>query len=74
MKKIKVAHLTSVHPRYDARIFLKMCCSLAIRNFNIYLVVADGRGNEKKNNVNIRTKLIAILLKQLLLTSITLYL
>jgi glycosyltransferase involved in cell wall biosynthesis len=53
MKKIKVAHLTSVHPRYDARIFLKMCCSLAIRNFNIYLVVADGRGNEKKNNVNI---------------------
>ena len=53
MKKIKVAHLTSVHPRYDARIFLKMCSSLARENFNIYLVVADGAGNDNKNNVNI---------------------
>lgn len=52
MKKIKVAHLTSVHPRYDARIFLKMCCSLA-KKYSVYLLVADGLGNENKNSVNI---------------------
>ncbi|MDL0088300.1 glycosyltransferase family 4 protein [Campylobacter gastrosuis] len=50
----KIAHLTSVHQRYDTRIFLKMCSSLAKnKNYNVFLVVADGLGNEIKNNVNI---------------------
>ena len=50
----KITHLTSAHARYDTRIFLKMCSSLAINeNYKVSLVVADGKGNETKNNVNI---------------------
>jgi len=49
----KVAHLTSVHPRCDTRIFIKMCCSLARNGFEVALVVADGKGDEVKNDVNI---------------------
>lgn len=52
MKVAKVAHLTSVHSRYDARIFLKECCSLSNR-YNIHLLVADGKGNELCNNISI---------------------
>lgn len=48
-----IAHLTSVHPRYDTRIFLKMCTSLASNNYQVSLVVADGKGDEQKNNVAI---------------------
>jgi len=49
----KVAHLTSVHPRFDTRIFIKMCCSLARSGYEVSLVVADGKGDEVKNDVNI---------------------
>lgn len=49
----KVAHLTSVHPRYDTRIFLKECMSLANHGFSVSLIVADGKGNEQKSNVAI---------------------
>jgi glycosyltransferase involved in cell wall biosynthesis len=50
----KIIHLTSVHPRYDTRIFLKMCSSIAKqKGFEVSLVVADGNGNETKNDVNI---------------------
>lgn len=49
----KVAHLTSVHPRYDTRIFLKECTSLVDKGYVVSLVVADGKGDESKNNVNI---------------------
>ena len=53
-KLIKITHLTSAHPRYDTRIFIKMCNSLAaIENYEVKLVVADGKGLEVKNNVNI---------------------
>lgn len=48
----KVAHLTSAHPRFDTRIFVKECSSLA-RVYDSYLIVADGIGDEIKNNVNI---------------------
>ena len=47
-----ICHLTSAHPRYDIRIFRKQCSSLS-KKFNIYLVVADGVGNETNNNVHI---------------------
>jgi len=50
----KITHLTSVHQRYDIRIFLKMCSSLAkVDNYKVSLIVADGKGNENKNSVNI---------------------
>jgi glycosyltransferase involved in cell wall biosynthesis len=48
----KVAHLTSAHPRFDTRIFVKQCCSLA-HVYDTYLIVADGNGNEVKDKVNI---------------------
>lgn len=52
--QIKITHLTSAHPRYDTRIFIKMCSSLAKdKNYEISLVVADGKGYETKNNVSI---------------------
>lgn len=53
-KLTKITHLTSAHPRYDTRIFLKMCSSLAKNdNYQVNLVVADGKGNETKNSINI---------------------
>ena len=52
-RKIKVAHLSSVHSRYDVRVFLKQCSSLAGSGYAVSLVVADGRGDEHKNGVAI---------------------
>ena len=51
--KEKIIHLTSVHDRYDTRIFKKQCCSLASNGYDVTLVVADGKGSEIKNGVNI---------------------
>lgn len=48
-----VTHITSAHPRYDVRIFLKECSSLAANGHTVNLIVSDGMGNENKNNVNI---------------------
>lgn len=53
-KLIKITHLTSAHARYDTRIFIKMCSSLATnKNYDVSLVVADGKGDETKNDVDI---------------------
>lgn len=52
MPKKKIAHLTSAHPRFDTRIFIKQCCSL-VQRYDTYLVVADGKGDEVKDQVNI---------------------
>jgi glycosyltransferase involved in cell wall biosynthesis len=49
----KITHLTSVHPRYDTRIFLKECRSLAKAGYDVSLVVADGKGDEIKEGVKI---------------------
>jgi len=49
----KICHLTSVHGRYDNRIFFKECSSLASNNWEVHLVVADGKGDEVLNNVSI---------------------
>ena len=49
----KVVHLTSAHPRYDTRIFVKMCSSLVTNGFVTSLIVADGLGDESKDGVSI---------------------
>ncbi len=46
-------HITSAHPRHDTRIGKKMCPSLAKQEYNVYLVVADGKGDEVDNGVKI---------------------
>lgn len=50
----KIAHLTSVHARYDTRIFSKECRSLAKRGYIATLIVADGKGDEIREGVYIR--------------------
>jgi glycosyltransferase involved in cell wall biosynthesis len=50
---MKIAHLSSAHPRYDTRIFIKMCSSLASHGYDVFLIVADGLGDEVKNGVAI---------------------
>ena len=50
--KSRICHITTVHNRYDDRIFLKECISLT-KEYEVFLVVADGKGNEIKENVNI---------------------
>jgi glycosyltransferase involved in cell wall biosynthesis len=51
---IKITHLTSAHPRFDTRIFIKMCSSLARKeNYEVNLIVADNKGDEVKNGINI---------------------
>ncbi|WP_171490609.1 glycosyltransferase [Acinetobacter suaedae] len=47
-----VVHLTTVHSRGDTRIFVKQCSSLA-KYYKLALLVADGLGNENKNNIDI---------------------
>nr|WP_293303663.1 glycosyltransferase family 4 protein [Allomuricauda sp.] len=49
----KICHLTSVHGRYDIRIFRKECVSLASFGFDVSLVVADGLDDEVMESVNI---------------------
>ncbi|MFQ1894938.1 glycosyltransferase family 4 protein [Aeromonas veronii] len=49
----KIAHLSSVHTRYDTRIFLKECTTLAKNGYSVSLIVADGKGDETKNDVSI---------------------
>jgi len=50
---MKIVHLTSVHSRYDIRIFQKICTSFATKRHNVNLIVADSKGDEVKNGINI---------------------
>ena len=52
-KVINVCHVTSAHSRYDGRIFLKQCSSLAKNNYNVTLLCCDTLDDEVKNNVNV---------------------
>lgn len=48
---VSVAHLTSAHPRFDTRIFVKQCRSLAAAGYKVSLVVADGEGDAERDGV-----------------------
>jgi glycosyltransferase involved in cell wall biosynthesis len=48
-----ITHLTSAHPRFDIRVFLKECRSLALSGHDVSLVVADGHGSELVEGVSI---------------------
>lgn len=50
---MKISHLTSAHTRFDTRIFLKECRSLAENGYSVSQVVADGRGNQEYFNIEI---------------------
>jgi glycosyltransferase involved in cell wall biosynthesis len=49
----RIVHLTSAHPRYDTRIFVKQCRTLASHGHEVILVVADGLGDELRDGVRI---------------------
>jgi glycosyltransferase involved in cell wall biosynthesis len=50
--KNKICHITTLHPRYDVRIFHKECKSLS-KKYEVHLIVADGKGEELKEGVYI---------------------
>jgi glycosyltransferase involved in cell wall biosynthesis len=41
-----IVHFTSVHARYDTRVFYKQCVGLARHGYQVTLIVADGLGDE----------------------------
>ncbi len=49
---MRVCHITSVHPRYDIRIFIKECKALAQKH-DVSLIVADSLGDEIKDGIKI---------------------
>lgn len=49
----KICHLSSVHQRYDTRVLLKECTSLLNNGYEVHLVVADGKGFEDYNEIQI---------------------
>jgi glycosyltransferase involved in cell wall biosynthesis len=50
---MNISHLTSVHSRFDTRIFYKMCRSLSANGHFVELVVADEKGDETRDRVRI---------------------
>jgi glycosyltransferase involved in cell wall biosynthesis len=48
----RICQITTVHPRYDVRIFHKICMSL-VSGYQVFLIVADGKGDEILNGVTI---------------------
>ena len=47
----RIAHVSSVHSRYDVRIFQKQCRTLVEAGHEVYFLVADGKGDEVKEGV-----------------------
>lgn len=51
----KICHITSAHERYDDRIFLKQCKSIAKTGYNVVLFVNDTKDDEVLDGVNIQS-------------------
>jgi glycosyltransferase involved in cell wall biosynthesis len=49
-----VCHVTTVHERFDVRIYYKQCRTLASAGLDVSLLVADGLGDETREGVRIR--------------------
>lgn len=52
--KISICHVSSVHPRHDVRVFQKQCVSLVAAGYKVRFLLADGKGNSRKQGVLIR--------------------
>lgn len=52
MNTISICHITTAHPRYDVRIYHKYAKSLSRSGYDVSLCVADGLGNQFKEDVN----------------------
>jgi len=52
---MRICHLTSVHSRYDTRIFLKEAVSAAEAGHEVYLLVNDNLGDEVNRGVVIQS-------------------
>ncbi|MGP1514685.1 MAG: glycosyltransferase [Bacteroidales bacterium] len=50
---MKIVHITTVHQRFDSRIFYKQCMSLQQEFNDVSLIVADGKGDEVRNSIKI---------------------
>ena len=50
---MRIAHLTSAHPRDDVRVYHKECRSLARMGHEVYLMVADGKGDATIDGVRV---------------------
>lgn len=50
---MQACHLTSVHNRFDTRIFVKEIPSLASEGLDVCAIVADGKGYEEREHFNI---------------------
>ena len=48
-----LVHVTTVHPRFDTRIFRKECGSLRDAGYKVSLVVADGNGDATVDGIDI---------------------
>lgn len=53
MMKNKICHITSVHKRYDGRIFKKQCTTLSSQGYDVSLIVNDSLPDEVKNGIKI---------------------
>ena len=49
-----ICHYTTVHKRYDTRILYKQCVSSLSIAHAVFLIVADGKRDEVKNELNYR--------------------
>lgn len=52
-RRVRIVHVTTVHPRDDIRIFHKQCRSLARAGYEVIQLVGDGRGDEERDGVRI---------------------